>query len=439
MKRALSQIVTILLIASVLCSISLPAAAVPFSTQDVIDCIENRKNNIGKSREELQAELDTLTQDMESAKSSILNINQQVEYVSQEIAYTQMMVDQYSTLVGEKKEELKKTKEEEERQNELLYARVRTIEEYQKATIWEIMLNATSLEDFITRLNFVNEILTYDKTLLQTLADSRKEIADAKYDLELSEADYQNALAELKLKKKELNKKNEELTAALDKYQAEYDEAFYEFKLMTVSDIIDSTYEDYSYYGNGLDDETMISYLTAATTQLFDAGVDPDEIETRIGMLKCGLEITGKVNYFWGGRTYYPGWNDDWGTMKEVQHSGSKSQPLGSIHPYGLDCSGFVFWCALTYFGEDSWNSPAEWMSGLTAAYMYYKSTPNNYDEKLPGDIVVNADLTHIGFYLCEAADGTPLFLHCGTGGVHISPQNGCSFSKSAVLNFNTN
>ena len=113
MKRTLSQIVTVLLIASVLCSISLPAAAVPFSTQDVIDRIENRKNNIGKSREELQAELDTLTQDMESAKSSILNINQQVEYVSQEIAYTQMMVDQYSTLVGEKKEELKKTKEEE--------------------------------------------------------------------------------------------------------------------------------------------------------------------------------------------------------------------------------------------------------------------------------------------------------------------------------------
>lgn len=56
------------------------------------------------------------------------------------------------------------------------------------------------------------------------------------------------------------------------------------------------------------------------------------------------LAELGNVPYFYGGKSKALGVNSDWGSAQKIEAKGSKEQPNGSFHPYGLDATGFVEW-----------------------------------------------------------------------------------------------
>lgn len=62
----------------------------------------------------------------------------------------------------------------------------------------------------------------------------------------------------------------------------------------------------------------------------------------RKAVVKMAYSLLGKVNYFWGGKSSAIGWDKRWGTSVKVTSPGSRT--TGTVHPYGLDCSGFVDW-----------------------------------------------------------------------------------------------
>ncbi len=52
-----------------------------------------------------------------------------------------------------------------------------------------------------------------------------------------------------------------------------------------------------------------------------------------------------KVPYWYGGKTAVKGFDPEWGCGKAItDKTGTDVQPPGSIHPFGLDCSGLVAW-----------------------------------------------------------------------------------------------
>ena len=65
--------------------------------------------------------------------------------------------------------------------------------------------------------------------------------------------------------------------------------------------------------------------------------------EAQRTLAESALMLVGKVNYFWGGKSYTVGWDDRWGKPAEVTSPGHSTS--GTTIPYGLDCSGFVLWC----------------------------------------------------------------------------------------------
>ena len=85
-----------------------------------------------------------------------------------------------------------------------------------------------------------------------------------------------------------------------------------------------------------------------------DSALPPEEVEEIIANLPADLseerrqvvltayQLEGKVNYFWGGKSYALGWDSRWGTPQEVWAAGSVT--TGTVRPFGLDCSGFVDW-----------------------------------------------------------------------------------------------
>lgn len=62
--------------------------------------------------------------------------------------------------------------------------------------------------------------------------------------------------------------------------------------------------------------------------------------EAQRTLAESALMLVGKVNYFWGGKSYTVGWDDRWGKPAEVTSPGHSTS--GTTIPYGLDCSGFV-------------------------------------------------------------------------------------------------
>ena len=72
------------------------------------------------------------------------------------------------------------------------------------------------------------------------------------------------------------------------------------------------------------------------------AALPGDLSSERRAVVETACSLVGKVNYFWGGKSLVLGWDERWGTLRQVTAAGSST--TGTYRPYGMDCSGFVDW-----------------------------------------------------------------------------------------------
>ncbi|MEG2421193.1 MAG: NlpC/P60 family protein [Oscillospiraceae bacterium] len=161
--------------------------------------------------------------------------------------------------------------------------------------------------------------------------------------------------------------------------------------------------------------------LTALTVGIAD--------ERRKAVVTAALSLVGKVPYFWGGKPSGPGWDENWGTLRQVTAGGVDSS--GSYRPYGLDCGGFVRWAYWTGLGA----APAEQGSST----LWWVSNPITEAELLPGDLVFknvpSEEIGHVGIYLGKNAQGKKLYIHCaGNGGVVLNDWAGFIYYRRLPL-----
>ncbi len=119
--------------------------------------------------------------------------------------------------------------------------------------------------------------------------------------------------------------------------------------------------------------------------------------------VETALQLVGKVNYFWGGKSSVIGWDSRWGQLTKVTADGSPS--TGTYRPYGLDCTGFIDW-TLRNAGLPS---DGHWYVGTNLTEV----TPAN---ALPGDIALYPDNSHVGMVVGRNGSGKLLICHCSSG-----------------------
>lgn len=117
-------------------------------------------------------------------------------------------------------------------------------------------------------------------------------------------------------------------------------------------------------------------------------------------VVETALQLVGKVNYFWGGKSYAIGWDSRWGQLAKV--TAPDSTTTGTYRPYGLDCSGFVDW-TLRNAGLPS---DGHWYIGTNL-------TEVSGANALPGDMALNGDASHIGLAVGRDSAGRLLICHC--------------------------
>ena len=162
-----------------------------------------------------------------------------------------------------------------------------------------------------------------------------------------------------------------------------------------------------------LSDRAALSSL-AGSLAITDADVReiiaalPDGLEqARRDTVHTALQLVGKVNYFWGGKSRAIGWDSRWGQLTKVWAAGSSS--TGTYRPFGLDCSGFVDWAFNNSLGYIIGHG-----GGVIMQHRY--CTNITQAEAQPGDLAFYPDDSHIGIIVGRNAAGKLLVCHCASG-----------------------
>ncbi len=145
-----------------------------------------------------------------------------------------------------------------------------------------------------------------------------------------------------------------------------------------------------------LTNEQANIYATNLLSQINKAG-----FHTRAGTVSAAKYLATTfpgLPYFWGGKSSGISINTKWGTPQEVTAPGLNTQPQGTIHPFGMDCSGFIHW-ALQNAGFNI---------GIMTANSYrdkFKAYEVNLtsDQIKPGDLIWNDG--HIGIVVGTSAE----------------------------------
>ena len=157
---------------------------------------------------------------------------------------------------------------------------------------------------------------------------------------------------------------------------------------------------------DGLITDLSISQADAvALVEALPEDLDP----MRRAVVETACSLVGKVNYWWGGKSFTLGWDDRWGSLRKVTADGSVTS--GQYRPYGLDCSGFVDW---VFYNATDGEYVIGHGGGATAQHSYCE--PITWEDAQPGDLVFYSEDSHVGIVGGWDEDGQLLIIHCASG-----------------------
>ncbi|MGI5935798.1 MAG: murein hydrolase activator EnvC family protein [Oscillospiraceae bacterium] len=197
----LSFLLALLLIGSVLVSVMGSAQAV---TRSEINALEEKKKSIAEQKSQLKSEIDSMKEEQATILEKKSALDAQNELTRQEIELINKQIELYDKLIEQKAAELEEAIAEEQAQMERYRTRMRAMEENGAMTYLAILFEAKSFSDLLARLDFISEIMEYDKRLEENLIAARKHVQEVKAEYEETQAEQEQARAELLEKKAQL-------------------------------------------------------------------------------------------------------------------------------------------------------------------------------------------------------------------------------------------
>ena len=195
------------------------------------------------------------------------------------------------------------------------------------------------------------------------------------------------------------------------------DYAFTEFQNQSLTDLL----TELDALGSLLGDLSISQADAVEFLQNLPTDLDPE----RRAVVETACKLVGKLNYFWGGKSLTIGWNDAWGTLRQVTAAGSST--TGTYRPYGMDCSGFVDWVFYNITGGEYIIGHG---GGAHAQHTY--CTPISWEEALPGDLVFYPEDSHVGIVGGRDESGNLLIVHCAFSANNVVITDADGFTSIA-------
>lgn len=337
-------------------AISFPANATP--TQDDLNDLYDYIDDINYQKDNAEYEINSISEEIVQLMGMVGILEDNLDKKNQEMAVLE--------------EELAAAQKKEQEQNSIMKARIKSIYEKGNTEYLTAFLEARSLADLMSKMEYASTIYDYDKTMLDSLKAAKEKVATLKRDVEREAAEIAGMIRELANQKENLEIQLDVVKASIADFDAQLAEAqqqaaVYRAAIEEENRIIR---EQQAASGGGNTSGTpTVEYQFSSDGSLGSA------------IVAEGLKYVGNP-YVWGGTSL----------------------------TNGADCSGFV----QTLYGMFGISLPrVTWDQGKCGV-----SVP--YSEARPGDLVYYGG--HIGIYM-----GDGMLLHASyeapypDGGIKVS------------------
>ena len=213
--------------ASALAALLIAASAVPSRavTQDDIEALITEANGIQERQTELDERIAEYSDGIAAALEQKAALDADIAQIEAEVAALESEISDCETRIAATVAALNEANAKEEEKQEQFRQRVRAMEEQGRMSYWMILFRATSFADFLTRLDFVTEIMEADQRVMDELRALQTEISAKRAELEEERLQLHEAAAECVEKQAELDARREEANQVIIELEASRAEA----------------------------------------------------------------------------------------------------------------------------------------------------------------------------------------------------------------------
>ncbi len=168
-------------------------------------------SEIEAEQDALQDEIDSLDADLYSLVSQITEINSEIKSTEAEIADTEAALEEATAA--------------KDAQYAAMKLRIKYMYETPSESVFEMLLEAKSITQFLNKMEYANEVYAYDKAKLEQFIATQAEIEELKSALEEEKVELESAKKELKTQEAALETMVAQKRGEMDDLDAELKEA----------------------------------------------------------------------------------------------------------------------------------------------------------------------------------------------------------------------
>lgn len=181
-KRALSLLCAACMAASLLCM----AKPVPTYASSLSDQLQEARD----AQAELEKQIEAIQSDKSKALEEKALLDRQNDKLRSEISLLQQQSDETQARITE-------LTQKEQEQYELFCRQVREEEERGTVSYWSVLFKASSFTDLLARMDFVNEVMDYDRQVISDLQTTRQQLTEDKAALEQQKSEMESSQTKL--------------------------------------------------------------------------------------------------------------------------------------------------------------------------------------------------------------------------------------------------
>lgn len=231
-KKRIAALIAILLALLMILPMLVMVIEASAVSQSDVDKLKNEAKNLEQEKKDIDAQLARLRESQATAMEEKLALDRQITIIEEQIATTALLIEGLDAEILQKEEEIAAAEQREAERYELFKQRIRAMEENDSASYLSVVLKAGSFSDMLARMEIIDDIMEYDRNVMDDLKRSREAVETAKAELEASRAEQQGIRESLEADEAELQLRLEEqanfilrLEADQQAYTKAYEEA----------------------------------------------------------------------------------------------------------------------------------------------------------------------------------------------------------------------
>ena len=160
-------------------------------------------------------DIESMESQSSNLKNELDNVNQELLDIGNDIADVEEKIDETTGEIEKTREQLSIAKHSEEQQYEELKLRIKYMYENDSVSMLEVLISAESMNEFLNRVDFIQNVSEYDRNKLEEFQTLRENIAAQEQHLVDEKESQVKLQKKLDLRKKELKGKADSMSVDL--------------------------------------------------------------------------------------------------------------------------------------------------------------------------------------------------------------------------------